>query len=136
MIEIVKPVVNEEKHEIVCPNCNTLLRYENSDLYMCYSEQGFDCPNCETWIVAKTYPSFEFPTSFSYTSADAVKLSDEKTQKWIDDCVKKLKENKDWNYNMLSIGDTIIFVTKDSDCNEIDCYVAKNYYHAFEGYNC
>lgn len=131
MIEIIKQTPN--KNEIICPSCGALLKYEDEDLIMYYNEQGFDCPNCNDFILVNSYPPFEFSTSFYHRSNDANQLSNEKTQELIDDCIKKLKENEDWEYNVCSTGDTIIFAYKDDEC--IECYVTKNFYEAVEFYD-
>lgn len=131
MIEVVKPVTNEEKHEIVCNKCGSLLRYEDEDLEMIGPEQGIVCPECVNWVVVKKYPNFQFPISFYHFGKDAVKLSDEETQKHIDKCVKRVKESKEvWDMAMSGTGDTLVIVTKNDE--EITCYVAKNYYEAVE----
>lgn len=130
MIEVVKPVTNEEKHEIVCNKCGSLLRYEDEDLEMCGPEQGIVCPECSGWNMVKKYPNFQFPVSF-YHFGNAYSLSDEATQKFIDDCVKRVKKSKEvWDMAMSGTGDTLVIVIKNDE--EITCYVAKNYYEAVE----
>lgn len=133
MIEVVKPVTNEEKHELVCCKCGCLLRYEDDDLEMYGSEQGIVCPECSDWNMIKKYPAFQFPISFYHFSKhnNAFVLSDEDTQKYIDDCIKRVKESQEmWDMAMLGTGDTLVVVTKNDE--EITCYVAKNYYEAVE----
>lgn len=130
MIEVVKPVANEEKHEVVCSKCGSLLRYENGDLEMYGPEQGLICPECKEWIVVKNYPTFQFPISF-YRYDNACALSDEETQKYIDDCIKRVKESQEiWDMAMSGTGDTLVIAIKGDE--EITCYVAKNYYEAVE----
>lgn len=130
MIEVVKPVTNEEKHEIVCNKCGSLLRYEDEDLEMVGPEQGIVCPECSEWNIVKKYPNFQFPISFYYFG-NTYPLSNEATQKFIDDCVKRVKESKEvWDMAMSGTGDTLVIVTKNDE--EITCYVAKNYYEAVE----
>lgn len=129
MIEIIKPKADEVKHEIVCPNCDSLLRYTDEDLEMARNEQGFECPNCEDWICVKKYPTFEFPTSFYHFGKNAFKVNDEQTQKWIDQCVNYVKQsNEPYDFTSTGSGDTLVIAFKCAD--GITCYVAKDYYEA------
>lgn len=135
MIEVVKPKAND-KHEVVCSHCNTLLRYEEEDVERACNEEGIICPNCYEWILIKTNPPFAFPDSFYQFNGNgnAVKLTDEETQTSVDRCIKQMKQSgEEWDMTLESTGDTLVLAWKNEE--GIFCYVAKNYYEAIEFYD-
>lgn len=134
MVRVIEP---EIKYEIKCEKCGRLLGYEPEDVEKMGNEYGIYCPNCEEWVVVKSVPPFTFPEGFDHIGVDfpdTVRLSDKDIQRYVNQCVKRMKESQekeDWD--LFATGDTLITVFKDEE--SITCYVSKNYYETFEDFD-
>lgn len=134
MVKIIEP---EIKHEAKCEKCGCLLSYEDEDVEKMVNECGIYCPNCEEWVVVKSVPPFTFPDSFYHVGVDfpnTVHLTDKDIKKYVNQCVKRLKESKETeDWDLFATGDTLITVFKDEE--SITCYVSKNYYETSEDFD-
>lgn len=134
MVRIIEP---EIKFEVKCESCGRLLSYETEDVEKVVNEYGIYCPNCEEWVVVKSVPSFTFPDSFDHIGVDfpdTVRLSDKDIQRYVNQCVKRMRESKETeDWDLFATGDTLITVFKDEE--SITCYVSKNYYETFEDFD-
>lgn len=135
MIEVLNNPKKEKTQEIDC-ECGALLRYTDSDIGTNqYNDKGIICPCCNKWITLEYSNPFAFPRAFYHfgKTENAAILSDEDTQKYIDTCVRTVKETigtEDWDYALTNTGDTFVLATRDED--GITVRVAKNYYEAID----
>ena len=119
----------------VCPNCGCTIGYAKNETYMGCDKDGndglvIDCPNCGDMILVEECDPMEWPKAFYYfgQGPDAVHLSNEKIQQMINDCVKVMtRDNLDYYY--LATGDTMVYAFWAEE--NMDVFVAKNYYSAF-----
>lgn len=87
------------------------------------------CPNCNWSIATEHIEPFTFPNTFYRfgASEDAVCLSDDRVQEYVDIVKCKLKQEcKVGDFVMTGTGDTMIFGFKFEDEDVI--FVAKNYW--------
>lgn len=133
MVEIIKP--KQDYKEVTCPFCYAKLRYTDEDIEQVYNERGVVCPACEQFVALESVNPFKFPEAFWLSSADtgAVKISNDKTQQFVNDCVKYLRDRKKQgikeDYIMSGTGNAMVFGFLDDD--GISIYVAQNYYETF-----
>ena len=129
MIKIIKkPEEVKEVKEVKCQFCGCTLEYSDADVKQIGSVKLGDvtvlrpklpsivCPNCENIITLSEEKCFEpdvWPDFYSYGGPDAKHLSNETISQYIDDCVKKTKQNKDIAY--IASGDTFILSLPDCD---------------------
>lgn len=134
MPQIVAPPKNEviEKRPIIttCPHCNYTISYTEDEIERVENDGiGIMCPNCDEAIVTKHIEPFTFPDTFYYcgTSEDAVCLSDDEVQKYVNIVKRKLQQECQVGEHIFTgSGDTMVFGFKFEDEDVI--IVAKNYW--------
>ena len=130
-------IISGETYVAECSDCKVKLEYEESDIQIgAYGCSYIKCPKCGELIftddvehsVTLTRDNIQFPQHFCEFGPGAVKLSDEKINEYIKECIDKL-ENRNSDYGEFvytATGDTIIFVVKFED--EYPIYVARGYW--------
>lgn len=117
MPQIVAPPENKviEKRPIIttCPHCQYTISYTEDEVERLSDEiVGVYCPNCAKSIITDNIEPFTFPKSFYHfgASEDAVCLSDEEVQEYVDIVKRKLKQEcKVGDFAMTGAGDTMVF---------------------------
>ena len=120
----------------ICPHCGCAIGYAKDETYMGCDKDGndglvIDCPNCGDMILVEQCDPMEWPKAFFHfgVGEDAAHLSDDEIQKMIDKCVRNMMVDKDNEYYYVGSGDVMVYTFWEDD--NIDVYVAKNYYSAF-----
>ena len=134
MPQIVAPPKNEviEKRPIIttCPHCQYTISYTENEVERVENNGlGIICPNCNRSIVTEHVEPFTFPDTFYHfgVSEDAVCLSDDRVQEYVDIVKRKLQQELEvGEYTFAGTGDTMVFGFKFEDEDEI--IVAKNYW--------
>ena len=134
MPQIISPPENKipEKRPIIttCPHCNYTISYTEDEVERVENDGlGIVCPNCDEPIVLEHVEPFTFPNTFYHfgTSEDAVCLSNDEVQKYVNIVKRKLQqERKVGEYAFTGSGDTMVFGFKFEDEDQI--IVAKNYW--------
>lgn len=126
MIEIVTPI--KPTNEIVCDNCNAILRYEVEDKHIgLYGCEVIDCPACgEQVFLSERVARPTFPTTFAPCATDVRVLTNDEVQTGVDKVIENLTMLKAGEFTLYGTGDIMVFGLryKDEDC----IYVAKNCY--------
>lgn len=98
MPQIVAPPKNKEigKRLIIttCPHCQYAISYTEDEVERVSNDGlGIICPNCNKPITTEQIEPFTFPKTFYYfgTSEDAVRLSDDEVQKYVNIVKRKLQ---------------------------------------------
>ena len=134
MIKVIGKKTEESKiYKVVCDKCGVQLECEREDVYEgAYDAWYIKCPECGQDIMVDEIDSveldehnIEYPKHFYAMSKDAVDISDERIQRWIRECLTKLKGCEDDSYELRGSGNTMVFAFKDE--TEYVIYVAKNY---------
>ena len=144
MIKVIKSPEPEEVKEVKCQFCGCTLEYSDADVKQIGSAKLGDitilrpklpsivCPNCKNIITLSEEECFKpdvWPNFYSYGGANAKHLTDEEIRQYIDDCIKKTKQNKDIVY--IATGDTLIISFPDCDSSgeieSISVVVAQGY---------
>lgn len=136
MPKIIAPPANElnetiEKRPIIttCPHCQYTISYTEDEIERVENDGiGVICPNCDKPIVLEHVEPFTFPDTFYHfgTSENAVCLSDDEVQEYVDIVKRTLQqERKIGEYTFAGVGDTMVFGFKFEDEDAI--YVVKNY---------
>lgn len=134
MPQIVALPKNEviEKRPIIttCPHCQYTISYIEDEVERVENDGiGIMCPNCDEAIVTKHIEPFTFPDTFYHcdTSEDAVCLSDDEVQKYVNIVKCKLQQEcQVGEYTFTGSGDTMVFGFKFEDEDLI--IVVKNYW--------
>lgn len=134
MPQIISPPENKipEKRPIIttCPHCQYTISYTEDEVECVDNESlGFICPNCNKLIVLKHVEPFTFPDTFYHfgVSEDAVSLSDEEVQKYVNIVKRGLQQECQVGEHIyIGSGDTVVFGFKLKDEDTI--IVAKNYW--------
>lgn len=119
----------DEAQRVVCGRCGCIIEYDEDDIEVLLNGTGFYCPNCsEEIILNKNIKAHQWPEAFYYFSknANAVTVSDEKTQQFIYDTVKRLNEIDVGEVTCIATGDTIVIGIRWADSKNI--IVAKDYW--------
>lgn len=121
----------EEKKEVFCPNCESTLLYEKSDVKIgCLGCEVVYCPECgyDVMISAQRIMPPTFPQTFyrfgKYEAAK--KVSDEETQRMINEVLKEINTLEVGGFFRVATGNTSVIALKYQD--EIDIIVAKDYW--------
>ena len=126
----------DQTHECECPNCKSRIGYSCDEEYFEGDGKGIDCPCCGDFIILKRMKPNKWPDAFwSFgNNKTSVHIEDDTVQEWVDQCIERLRDDKDIQYTYIASGDT--FVMADRDENDIVVRVFINYYEAFiEGDN-
>lgn len=129
---VAAPKVEEEKRPIVtvCPNCKYTISYTEDEVERVGNNaMGVYCPQCGGDIETKHIKPFTFPDTFYYFSAsnNAVRISDENIQRFIDNVKQSLETKCNiGDYVLEGSGDVMVFGVKNED--EVTIYVARNYW--------
>lgn len=129
---IAPPKTKSETEPIIttCPHCRYTISYTEDEVERVDDEHmGVYCPQCEGVIVTKNVVPFTFPDSFYQygVSEDAVEISNERIQEYIDIVRRELEQECEvGGHSFTGSGDTMVFGFKFKD--EYVIYVAKNYW--------
>lgn len=134
MPQIVSPPENRipEKRPIIttCPHCQYTISYTEDEIDRVSNDGlGVMCPNCDEPIVLEHVEPFTFPDTFYHfgTSEDAVCLSNEEVQEYVNIVKRRLQQEcQVGEYTFVGSGDTKVFGFKFEDEDVI--FVAKNYW--------
>lgn len=137
MPQIIAPPANElnetiEKRPIIttCPHCQYTISYTEDEVERVDNESmGVCCPQCGNVFETKHIVPFTFPNTFYHCgeSEDAIPLTNEETQHYVDIVKRKLQQEcQVGEYTFTGTGDTVVFGFKLEDEDVI--YVAKNYW--------
>lgn len=133
MPKIISPPKTKPETEPIittCPHCQYTISYTEDEVERVDDEyMGVYCPQCSGVIETKRIKPFTFPDSFYQygVSEDAVKISNEKIQEYINIVKRELEQECEvGEYSFTGTGDTMVFGFKFED--EYVIYVAKNYW--------
>lgn len=134
MPQIISPPESKipEKRPIIttCPHCQYTISYTEDEVDRVENDGiGIICPNCNRSIVTEHVEPFTFPDTFYHfgVSEDAVCLSDDRVQEYVDIVKRKLQQEcQVGEYTYTGSGNTMVFGFKMEDEDEI--IVAKNYW--------
>lgn len=137
MPKIIAPPANElnesiKKRPIIttCPHCQYTVSYTEDEFERVDNDaMGVYCPHCGCVVETERIEPFTFPDTFYHFGAgeDAVCLSDDEVQKYVNIVKRKLQQEcKVGDFAMIGAGDTMVFGFKFEDEDVI--YVAKNYW--------
>lgn len=134
MPQIVSPPENKtiEKRPIIttCPHCQYTISYTEDEVDRVENEGlGVICPNCNEPIVLEHIEPFTFPDTFYHlgVSEDAVCLSDDEVQRYVDIVKHKLQQEcQVGEYIFTGSGNTMVFGFKFKDEDAI--YVTQDYW--------
>lgn len=133
MPKIVAPPETNSKTEPIittCPHCQYTISYTEDEVERVENESmGVICPHCGDVIETKRIEPFTFPDTFYHfgVSEDAVCLSDDRVQEYVDIVKHKLRQEcQVGEYTFTGSGDTMVFGFKMEDEDVI--FVAKNYW--------
>ena len=139
-----KEKVNEIK--LSCFECNSELSITKEDLSVGeYGAYGFVCPCCGKWSMIddedaekfgyklQTIDDIKFPLNFRTTlneEDNVARLDNKEIEKYIKECVEKLRNNKDKDNTIqyAQTGDTFIIVQKFDGDEQYWVLVAKDPY--------
>lgn len=126
MVVVKNPI--KPTNEIVCDNCNAILRYEVEDKHIgLYGCEVIDCPACgEQVFLSERVARPTFPFTFAHYGNDADALSNPEVQIYIGNVIKNMSMLKAGEFTISGTGDTMVFGLRYEDADYI--YVAKNYY--------
>lgn len=130
-------IINDEPNIIECTGCKVKLEYDVADIQVgAYGCAYVECPKCgelifidsEVHSITLTKDNIRFPQHFMGAGPNVVKLSDERTERYIRECLDVLeKREEDYGeFAYTGTGDTLVFAVKYED--EYAIYVAKEYY--------
>jgi hypothetical protein len=134
MIKVINKKTEEPKiYKVVCDKCEAQLECEREDVYEgVYGAWYVTCPECGQDVMIDEIDSveldehnIEYPKHFYAMSKNAVDISDEKIQRWVRECLTKLKGCEDGEYTFCGSGNTMVFAFKYE--TEYAIYVTKNY---------
>ena len=127
-------VILKEKNmdECICHKCGCTIGYTEEDLYMSVDDdgtsgKGLECPNCRAIIITEKVAQDKWPEAFYYFGT-GVRVADQEIQRYIDRCVKALREG-DSDYTYIGTGDTIVIANWEDDA--IVVRVCRGYYEAY-----
>lgn len=134
MPQIISPPESKipEKRPIIttCPHCQYTISYTEDEVDRVDNESmGVCCPHCGGVVETEHIEPFTFPDTFYHfgVSEDAVCLSDDEVQHYVDIVKRKLQQEcQVGEYAFTGTGDTMVFGFKFEDEDEI--IVAKNYW--------
>lgn len=133
MPKIVAPPEIKPKTEPIittCLNCHYTISYTEDEVERVDNDaMGVYCPQCGGVIETGRIVPFTFPDTFYHfgVSEDAVCLSDDEVQRYVDIVKRTLQqERKIGEYTFAGIGDTMVFGFKMEDEDII--FVAKDYW--------
>lgn len=134
MPQIIAPPENKtiNKRPIIttCPHCQYTISYTEDEVKRVGNESmGVICPHCGGVVETEHIEPFTFPDTFYHfgVSEDAVCLSDDRVQEYVDIVKHKLRQEcQVGEYTFTGSGDTMVFGFKFEDEDEI--IVAKNYW--------
>lgn len=134
MIRVIGKKTEESKiYKVTCDECGTQLECEHEDVYEgAWGAWYVKCPECGRDAMVLEIDSteldeqnIEYPKHFYATSEDAIDISNEEIQRWVRECLSRLKDREDGEYAVCGSGNTLVFAFKDE--TEYIVYVAKNY---------
>ena len=132
MPQIVAPPESQPQNEPIittCPHCQYTISYTEDEVDRVENESmGVYCPHCGGVIETEHIEPFTFPDTFYHfgTSEDAVCLSDDEVQRYVDIVKRKLQQEcQVGEYTFTGSGDTMVFGFRFEDEDVI--YVTKNY---------
>lgn len=127
-------IILKEKsmNECLCQKCGSTIGYTDDDICMAKDDygktgQGLECPKCGSVILVKEMAQDEWPEAFYYFG-DGVHLTDQEIQRYVDECIRKLR-NSETDYTYVGSGDT--FVVASWDGGSIIVRVCRGYYEAY-----
>lgn len=133
MPQIIAPPESQPKNEPIittCPHCHYTISYTENEVKRVDNESmGVICPQCKGVIETEHIEPFTFPDTFYHfgASEDAVCLSDDRVQEYVDIVKRKLQQEcQVGEYTYTGSGDTMVFGFKMEDEDVI--FVAKNYW--------
>lgn len=133
MPKIVAPPEIKPKIEpiiTICPHCQYTISYTEDEVERVDNDaMGVYCPQCGGVVETERIEPFTFPDTFYHfgVSEDAVCLSDDEVQRYVDIVKRKLQQEcQVGEYAFTGSGDTMVFGFKFEDEDTI--YVAKNYW--------
>ena len=139
-------IENKNEIEVNCFECDSVLSITKDDLSIgVYGAYGFVCPCCGKWSIIddeiastfgcklQTIDDIQFPLHFRTFDTDnnvVKKIDDEKINKYIRECVDKLRKEKDTDntINYIQTGDTFVMVQKFDRDETYWVLIAKNPY--------
>lgn len=130
-------IINDEPNRIECTYCKVKLEYDVEDIQVgAYGCACVRCPKCgelifidsEVHSITLTKDNIRFPQHFMGAGPSVVKLSDERIERYIRECLDILeKKEEDYGeFTYTGTGDTLVFAVKYED--EYAIYVAREYY--------
>ena len=133
MPQIIAPPESQPQNEPIittCPHCQYIISYTEDEVEHVDNESmGVICPHCGGVVETEHIEPFTFPDTFYHfgTSEDAVCLSDDEVQQYVNVVKCKLQQEcQVGEYTSAGSGDTMVFGFKMEDEDEI--IVAKNYW--------
>ena len=133
MPKIIAPPESQPQNEPIittCPNCQYTISYTEDEVEHVDNESmGVICPHCGGVVETEHIEPFTFPDTFYHfgVSEDAVCLSDDRVQEYVDIVKRKLQQEcQVGEYTYTGSGDTMVFGFKMEDEDVI--FVAKNYW--------
>lgn len=133
MPQIIAPPKSQPQNEPIittCPNCQYTISYTEDEVEHIDNESmGVICPHCGGVVETEHVEPFTFPDTFYHfgVSEDAVCLSDDRVQEYVDIVKHKLRQEcQVGEYTFTGSGDTMVFGFKMEDEDVI--FVAKNYW--------
>ena len=133
MPQIIAPPESQPQNEPIittCPHCQYIISYTEDEIEHVDDESmGVICPHCGGVVETEHIEPFTFPDTFYHfgTSEDAVCLSDDEVQQYVNVVKCKLQQEcQVGEYTSAGSGDTMVFGFKMEDEDEI--IVAKNYW--------
>lgn len=133
MPQIIAPPESQPQNEPIittCPNCQYTISYTEDEVEHIDNESmGVICPHCGGVVETEHVEPFTFPDTFYHfgVSEDAVCLSDDRVQEYVDIVKHKLRQEcQVGEYTFTGSGDTMVFGFKMEDEDVI--FVAKNYW--------
>lgn len=137
MIKVLNKKTDEQRlYHQRCDNCYAELECNDEDTYEgAWGSYYVICPECgsecmvdDKLCVKLDSNNIQFPLHFSHLSQNAVKLEDERIQKFVRHCLKSLEDaEEDWGvFSLTGTGNTMVFAFKYED--EYVVYATKDYY--------
>lgn len=137
--EAIRPKLRIEKVNLKCENCGSVLEVSREDTHIGYlGLPHVTCPCCNYEMDVEEFEddainiyasNVKYPTHFTVSSKDftAVEISDEEINKWIQQGIEFLRENKDEYYYFTGSGNTLVHIYRFEGDEEYYVVVSKDY---------